>query len=146
MYVKYNSTLHGPLAPGAKPPLSVNFLRKYLTIVKRRGRQVSYRLFYLCLQKAHDREGFGKDLRMREYGVRLIQRQTRREHYTKSGILIKWREDYPVISHLHKVVSSSTTAGRAASHGTARRSKAKTQLEDFRLQCMTDIRGLLAVT
>lgn len=40
MYVKYNSTLHGPLAPGAKPPLSVNFLRKFLTIVKRRGRQV----------------------------------------------------------------------------------------------------------
>ena len=39
MYVKYNSTLHGPLAPGAKPPLSVPFLRKYLTIVKRRGRQ-----------------------------------------------------------------------------------------------------------
>ncbi len=38
MYVKYNSTLHGPLAPGAKPPLSVNFLRRYLTIVKRRGR------------------------------------------------------------------------------------------------------------
>lgn len=41
MYVKYNSTLHGPLAPGAKPPLSVTFLRKFLTLVKRRGRQVS---------------------------------------------------------------------------------------------------------
>lgn len=42
MYVKYNSTLHGPLTPGAKPPLSVPFLRKFLTIVKRRGRQERY--------------------------------------------------------------------------------------------------------
>ena len=41
MYVKYNSTLHGPLAPGGKPPLSVSFLRKFLTIVKRRSRQAT---------------------------------------------------------------------------------------------------------
>ena len=38
MYVKYNRTLHGPLAPGTRTPLSVNFLKKFLTIVKRRGR------------------------------------------------------------------------------------------------------------
>ena len=38
MYVKYNATLHGPLTPGSKPPLSVAFLKKFLTIAKRRGR------------------------------------------------------------------------------------------------------------
>lgn len=41
MYCKYNEVLHGPLAPGGKPPLSVPFLKKFMTIVKRRGRQVS---------------------------------------------------------------------------------------------------------
>ena len=49
MYVKYNSTLHGPLAPGAKPPLSVDFLRKYLTIVKRRGRYVLFKFLTIIL-------------------------------------------------------------------------------------------------
>ena len=38
MYVKYNRTLHGTLAEGQKPPLSVNFIRKFLIIAKRRGR------------------------------------------------------------------------------------------------------------
>lgn len=38
MYVKYNRVLHGPLGDGRKPPLSINFLRKFLIIAKRRGR------------------------------------------------------------------------------------------------------------
>ena len=38
MYVKYNSILHGDLRPGQKPPLSVNFIRKFLSTAKRRGR------------------------------------------------------------------------------------------------------------
>ena len=42
MYVKYNRTLHGPLTDGRKPPLSVNFIRKFLVIARRRGRSVPH--------------------------------------------------------------------------------------------------------
>ena len=36
MYVKYDARLHGPRVPGRQPPLTVHFLKKFLTIVKRR--------------------------------------------------------------------------------------------------------------
>ena len=38
MYVKYDARLHGPRVPGRQPPLTVHFLKKFLTIVKRRCR------------------------------------------------------------------------------------------------------------
>lgn len=38
MYVKYDSRLYGPRAPGKPLPLSTHFLKKFLTVVKRRTR------------------------------------------------------------------------------------------------------------
>lgn len=38
MYVKGNSMLYGPKKAGQKPPLTHNFLRKYIKIAKNRGR------------------------------------------------------------------------------------------------------------
>lgn len=38
MYVKYDPRLHGPRVAGRNPPLAVHFLKKFLTIVKRRCR------------------------------------------------------------------------------------------------------------
>ena len=37
MYAKYDRCLHGPRAELNHPPLSVAFLKKFLTIVKRRA-------------------------------------------------------------------------------------------------------------
>ena len=37
-YAKYDRCLHGPAEAGEHPPLSVHFLRKFLTIIKRRAR------------------------------------------------------------------------------------------------------------
>ena len=36
--MKYDARLHGPRVPGRQPPLTVHFLKKFLTIVKRRCR------------------------------------------------------------------------------------------------------------
>jgi len=47
MYVKYNPCLHGPRVPGRQPPLTVHFLKKFLTIVKRRGRRASLSFSHL---------------------------------------------------------------------------------------------------
>lgn len=38
MYAKYDRCLHGPRREGEHPPLSVHFLKKFLTIIKRRAR------------------------------------------------------------------------------------------------------------
>ena len=38
MYAKYDRCLHGPRSELTQPPLSVAFLRKFLTIIKRRAR------------------------------------------------------------------------------------------------------------
>ena len=38
MYAKYDRCLHGPRAELSHPPLCVAFLKKFLTIVKRRAR------------------------------------------------------------------------------------------------------------
>ena len=45
MYVKYDARLHGPRVPGRQPPLTVHFLKKFLTIVKRRCRCSLYMFF-----------------------------------------------------------------------------------------------------
>ncbi len=37
MYAKYDRCLHGPRAELTQPPLSVAFLKKFLTIIKRRA-------------------------------------------------------------------------------------------------------------
>ncbi|KAK9821947.1 hypothetical protein WJX81_000309 [Elliptochloris bilobata] len=41
MYVKYDARLHGPRVPRRQPPLTVHFLKKFLTIVKRRSSELS---------------------------------------------------------------------------------------------------------
>lgn len=44
MYAKYDRCLHGPRAELTHPPLSVAFLKKFLTIIKRRARCASVSL------------------------------------------------------------------------------------------------------
>ena len=44
MYAKYDRCLHGPRSELTQPPLSVAFLRKFLTIIKRRARCAACRL------------------------------------------------------------------------------------------------------
>ena len=38
MYAKYDACLHGPREAHEHPPLSVHFLKKFLTIIRRRAR------------------------------------------------------------------------------------------------------------
>ncbi len=38
MYAKYDACLHGPRAEGEHPPLSLQFLKKFFSIIKRRAR------------------------------------------------------------------------------------------------------------
>ena len=53
MYAKYDRCLHGPRSELAQPPLSVAFLRKFLTIIKRRARRASSLLYRQNRPKAH---------------------------------------------------------------------------------------------
>ena len=38
MYVKWSKELHGERKAGQKEPLNTTFLKKYFTVVKRRGK------------------------------------------------------------------------------------------------------------
>lgn len=54
MYAKYDACLHGPRAELTHPPLSVAFLKKFLTIIKRRARSDNLPSTPLTLFFPHD--------------------------------------------------------------------------------------------